>query len=59
MEQRNAMEQEALRNVATSAKLEESISAYAARYGGTDVDLDPDLEAASIEQMLEVKQSRA
>jgi hypothetical protein len=49
------MEPEELRNVATSAKLEESISAYAACHGGTDVDLDPDLEAASIEHLLEVK----
>jgi hypothetical protein len=49
------MEAESLRSVTANAEREESISAYAARYGGTDVDLNPDLEAASIEHLLEVK----
>jgi hypothetical protein len=49
------MEPEALCNVTADAEREECISAYAARYGGRDIDLDPDLEAASIEHLLEVK----
>jgi len=48
------MESQALRSIAT--KLEGSISAYAARHGGTDVDLDPDLEAVSIEHLLGVRE---
>jgi hypothetical protein len=48
------MEPESLRSITANAEREESISAYAARHGGTD-DLDPDLEAASIEHLLEVK----
>jgi hypothetical protein len=49
------MEPESLLRVTANDDREESISAYAACHGGTDVDLDPDLEAASIEHLLEVK----
>jgi len=32
--------------------LQQALSDYANQYGGTDADLDPDLEAAAIEQLL-------
>ena len=32
--------------------LNEALSDYANQYGGTDADLDPDLEAAAVEQLL-------
>jgi len=32
--------------------LRETLSNYANQYGGTDADLDPDLEAAAVEQLL-------
>nr|AUN35721.1 hypothetical protein [uncultured bacterium] len=33
--------------------LHKALSDYANQYGGTEADLDPDLEAAAIEQLLE------
>jgi len=32
--------------------LQQALNDYANQYGGTDADLDPDLEAAAIEQLL-------
>lgn len=32
--------------------LNEALAEYANEYGGTDADLDPDLEAAAVEQLL-------
>ena len=34
------------------AEVDAEIARYAAEYGGTEADLDPDLEAASIESLL-------
>ena len=35
------------------AAIDQAFRDYALQYGGTDVDLDPDLEAAGIEHLLE------
>lgn len=35
------------------AAIDRALTEYALKHGGTDVDLDPDLEAAGIEHLLE------
>ena len=35
------------------AAIQQALSEYALQYGGTDADLDPDLEAAAVEHLLE------
>ena len=35
------------------AAIDQALTEYALKHGGTDVDLDPDLEAAGIEHLLE------
>jgi hypothetical protein len=55
-----AVVREAISEYLTKKKreaLEKAITEYAQKHAGTDVDLDPDLEAASVEFLLEDEES--